>query len=83
MPPFPPPSGSLLSQEAVSAKKSLESTHLYGRHLVSQWAEDGEDMDAMREKAARDIRGPADGGRVKRQKVGGSAGDDDFADMDV
>eukprot|EP00903_Cladosiphon_okamuranus_P014644 g13579.t1 len=75
----------LTSQEAVSAKKSLESTHLYGRHLVSQWAEDGEDMDAMREKAARDIRGPADGGRVKRQKVGGSAtaGGDDFADMDV
>lgn len=56
---------------------------MYGRHLVSQWAEDGEDMDAMRAKAARDIRPPADGGRVKRQKAVGGAGVDDFADMDV
>eukprot|EP00752_Nemacystus_decipiens_P011869 g10527.t1 len=73
----------LTPQEAVSAKKSLESTHLYGRHLVSQWAEDGEDMDAMRAKAARDVRGPADSGRVKRQKTGDGSGGDDFADMDV
>lgn len=71
------------SQEAISAKKSLESTHLYGRHLVGEWAEDAEDVDTLRAKAARDLRGPADGGRgAKRQKAAGSEGGDDFADMD-
>lgn len=71
------------TQEAISAKKSLESTHLYGRHLVGEWAEDVEDVDTLRAKAARDLRGPADGGRaVKRQKGAGSEGGDDFADMD-
>lgn len=71
-------------QEAIGAKKSLESTHFYGRHLVVEWAEDAEDLDTLRAKAARDVRGPADGGRAnKRQKAAGtSAGGDDFADMD-
>lgn len=68
-------------QEAMGAKKSLESTHFYGRHLVGEWAEDGEDMDALRAKAARDLRGPSNGGRpAKRQKAASSG--DDFADMD-
>lgn len=67
-------------QEAISAKKSVESTHLYGRHLVGEWAEDGEDVDALRAKASRDVRGTADGGRpMKRPKA---ADMDDFADMD-
>lgn len=70
-------------QEAISAKSSIESTHLYGRHLVAEWAEDDEDVDTLRAKAARDLRGPADGGRaVKRRKAAGSEGGDDFADMD-
>ncbi|CAM9650766.1 unnamed protein product [Ectocarpus sp. 13 AM-2016] len=71
----------LTAQEAMGAKKSLESTHFYGRHLVGEWAEDGEDMDALRAKAARDLRGPSNGGRpAKRQKAASSG--DDFADMD-
>ncbi|CAB1115256.1 unnamed protein product [Ectocarpus sp. CCAP 1310/34] len=71
----------LTAQEAMGAKKSLESTHFYGRHLVGEWAEDGEDMDALRAKAARDLRGPSNGGRpAKRQKTASSG--DDFANMD-
>ena len=63
----------------MNAKMSLESTHLYGRHLVGEWAEDKEDMDTLRAKASRDIRGPADSSRsAKRRK----AGDDGFDDMD-
>lgn len=70
----------VVTQEALSAKMSLEFTHFYGRHLVGEWAEDKEDVDILRAKAARDVRGPADGGRyVKRQKAGGG---DDFEDMD-
>lgn len=71
----------LVSQEALNAKNSLASTHFYGRHLVGEWAEDKEDVDTLRAKAARDVRGPGDGGRpVKKQKAGGDG--DDFADMD-
>lgn len=67
-------------QEALNAKESLESTHFYGRHLVGEWAEDSEDVETLRVKAARDIRPPAEGGRsLKRQKQGEA---DDFADMD-
>ena len=70
----------LVPQEALNAKNSLAHTHFYGRHLVGEWAEDKEDVDTLRAKAARDVRGPADGVRsVKRQKEGDG---DDFADMD-
>ncbi|CAM9224656.1 unnamed protein product [Hapterophycus canaliculatus] len=73
----------LTSQEAIGAKKSLESTHFYGRHLVVEWAEDADDLDTLRAKAAKDVRGPADGGRAaKRQKAAGTSASDDFADMD-
>lgn len=58
---------------------SLKFTHFYGRHLVGEWAEDKEDVDDLRAKAARDVRGSADGSRsAKRQKV---VDGDDFADM--
>ena len=34
--------------------KALSSTHLYGRHLVLEWADDKEDIDALRDRAKRD-----------------------------
>lgn len=76
---LPHPSLWTTIQEALNAKMSLESTHLYGRHLVGEWAEDKEDMDTLRAKASRDIRGPGDSNRsAKRRK----ADDDGFDDMD-
>jgi multiple RNA-binding domain-containing protein 1 len=38
---------------------ALKHTHLLGRHLVIQWAQqgDGVDVDALREKVGRDVRG--------------------------
>lgn len=69
-----------MAQEALNAKESLESTHFYGRHLVGEWAEDKEDVDTLRAKAARDIRGPSDGGRSSKRIKQGET--DDFADMD-
>ena len=45
----------LTHQEAEMAMRSLSRTHLYGRHLVLEWASDKEDMDTLREKAQRDV----------------------------
>lgn len=45
----------LTSKEAVAAMNALSRTHLYGRHLVLEWAtEDDQDVDKLREKAKRD-----------------------------
>lgn len=43
-------------QEAKSAVAALSSSHLYGRHIVLEWAEDKEDLDTLRAKAGRDIK---------------------------
>lgn len=42
------------AQEAKNAKEALSQTHLYGRHLVLEWAEDANDIDNLREKVKRD-----------------------------
>ena len=41
--------------EAVRAMDGLSKTHLYGRHLVLEWAEKEETVNDLREKAKRDI----------------------------
>ncbi len=43
------------SKEALNAMKALSSTHLYGRHLVLEWADDKGDIDTLRTKARRDV----------------------------
>lgn len=72
----------LIMKEALNAKMSLEFTHFYGRHLVGEWAEDDEEVDTLRAKAAKDIRGPTGVKEAirtpKRQKAASS---DDFEDM--
>lgn len=46
----------LTNKEADAAYKALSSTHLYGRHLVIEWAtEDDEDIDRLREKTKRSV----------------------------
>ena len=49
-------------KEAQNAMATLSRTHLYGRHLVLEWAEAGDedgsgkvDVDAIREKTKRDV----------------------------
>ncbi|EOA16005.1 hypothetical protein CARUB_v10004134mg [Capsella rubella] len=39
-------------QEALNAKKALSSTHFYGRHLVLEWANDDNSMEAIRKRSA-------------------------------
>ena len=43
-------------REAVNAFEALASTHLYGRHMVLEWAEDDADLETLRDRAARDVR---------------------------
>jgi multiple RNA-binding domain-containing protein 1 len=45
----------LTHQEALTAMNTLSRTHLYGRHLVLEWASDKDDVDTLREKAKRDV----------------------------
>ena len=44
-------------QEAVNAMTALASTHLYGRHLVIEWAkEDDDNLEVLRKRANGDIK---------------------------
>lgn len=45
----------LTEQEAQTAFAALSSSHLYGRHLVLEWAQDADDMDTLRAKASKDL----------------------------
>jgi multiple RNA-binding domain-containing protein 1 len=45
----------LTSKEALAAMNALSRTHLYGRHLVLEWAtDDDQNIDKLRQKATRD-----------------------------
>ncbi|WVQ97046.1 hypothetical protein IAU59_004156 [Kwoniella sp. CBS 9459] len=61
--------------EALRAMEALKHTHLLGRHLVLEWAKEGDSVDVsdLREKVGRDVKfisEGADGGRGgKRRKL--------------
>jgi len=42
-------------QEARNAFAALQATHLYGRHLVLEWAAPDETVEELREKAAKSV----------------------------
>eukprot|EP00514_Thraustochytrium_sp_LLF1b_P002294 CAMPEP_0184526316 /NCGR_PEP_ID=MMETSP0198_2-20121128/10588_1 /TAXON_ID=1112570 /ORGANISM="Thraustochytrium sp., Strain LLF1b" /LENGTH=799 /DNA_ID=CAMNT_0026917877 /DNA_START=78 /DNA_END=2477 /DNA_ORIENTATION=- len=42
-------------QEARTAFSALANTHLYGRHLVIEWAQDTDSLEALREKASKQL----------------------------
>mmetsp|Transcript_22120 Transcript_22120/g.33755 ORF Transcript_22120/g.33755 Transcript_22120/m.33755 type:complete len:334 (+) Transcript_22120:1-1002(+) len=48
----------LTTQEAQEAMKTLSKTHLYGRHLVLEWADKDDDVNDLRRKASRDVAAP-------------------------
>jgi len=59
--------------EAQRAMDALKHTHLLGRHLVTEWAndEDTVDVDALREKIGRDARLGDVGGRKRKLDLTG------------
>ncbi|KAG6889211.1 hypothetical protein C0995_002671 [Termitomyces sp. Mi166 len=70
--------------EAEHAYAALRHTHLLGRHLVLEWAEEGEqDIDALRKKAGV---GYGDGKMVpgRKKKIDmGKTGEEDVEDLEV
>ena len=68
--------------EAAKAMASLRNTHLYGRHLVLQYAEQEKSVEAMREKLrgqmaqASEAANAAGGARGKKKRKGGEDDDD-------
>ncbi|GAB5591932.1 Multiple RNA-binding domain-containing protein 1 [Umbelopsis nana] len=72
----------MTKQEAKNVYDNMSSIHLYGRHLVLEWATEDEGVEALREKTSkkfsREEQGP--GGRGgKRQRVDLDNKDDAFA----
>ena len=57
----------LTSKEAQTAMNALSRTHLYGRHLVLEWASDKDDIVTLREKAQRDVMEPPKNKKIRFQ----------------
>lgn len=55
----------LTPQEAKNAFESLGATHLYGRHLVIEWAKEEDTIEEIREKTAKSFVKAS-----KKRKVG-------------
>ena len=78
----------LTHQEAKGAFSALASTHLYGRHLVLEWALDDDSIGAKRVKAAKDLEGGASkraqlsSRKRLKTKEGGERGDVDLGGGD-
>ncbi|KAJ3101203.1 putative RNA-binding protein 19 [Physocladia obscura] len=64
----------LTKQEAKAAFATLGSTHLYGRHLVMEWAEDESSIEALRSKTAKNFTKDGEGGGKRRKVI---LGDED------
>ncbi|KAF8153779.1 RNA-binding domain-containing protein [Crassisporium funariophilum] len=69
--------------EAENAYAALRHTHLLGRHLVLEWAEEAEqDLDVLRKKAGVGFGGGKDMPGRKRKLDLGKTGEEDVEDME-
>jgi multiple RNA-binding domain-containing protein 1 len=68
----------LTRQEADNAYETLRHTHLLGRHLVLEWATEGEqDLDMLRQKAGVGYGGGKElPGRKRKLDMDGEGGED-------
>ncbi|SAM09672.1 hypothetical protein [Absidia glauca] len=72
----------MTKQEAKNVYENMSSIHLYGRHLVLEWAEEDEGVDSLREKTGKHYaKEESHGGRNTKKRKVDLDGDDD--DMDV
>lgn len=67
----------MTKQEAKSVYENVANTHLLGRHLVVEWAEEEAGLEVLREKVGRQFR-KDDGSGGKRRKVDLDGDDDDM-----
>lgn len=64
--------------EAARAYATLRHTHLLGRHLVLEWAEDTQDIDALRQKAGVGYGGGKEvPGRKRKLEMGDEGEEED------
>ncbi|KAI8365882.1 hypothetical protein EDC96DRAFT_608172 [Choanephora cucurbitarum] len=70
----------LTKQEAKNVYDNMANIHLYGRHLVLEWAQDEDNVESLREKTGKHYaKEESVGGRVtKRQKVDLDGDNDDM-----
>lgn len=71
--------------EAQRAMDALKHTHLLGRHLVTEWANDADsvDVDALREKVGRDAKMGDVGGRKRKLDLSGKGDMDEDDGLEV
>ncbi|KAG0162704.1 Multiple RNA-binding domain-containing protein 1, partial [Apophysomyces sp. BC1034] len=69
----------MTKQEAKNVFENMSSIHLYGRHLVLEWAQEEDGVDALREKTGKSFaKEESLGGRVsKRRRVDLDGAEDD------
>lgn len=72
-------------QDALKAMEALANTHLYGRRLALEWAEDEQSLEALREKAKRQIDASEHAAAAKRRRADEDVGarDELGGDVDV
>lgn len=70
----------MTKQEAKNVYNSMSAIHLYGRHLVLEWAKDEDDVESLRAKAGRDLAAEEAMSGRKRRKVDLSDDEDDSMD---
>ncbi|KAI1298109.1 hypothetical protein EDD11_006881 [Mortierella claussenii] len=72
----------MTKQEAKSVYENVANTHLLGRHLVLEWAEEDSGLDVLREKTGRQFRKDDGHGSGKRRKIDLDGDDDDMMMME-
>ncbi|CAG8716932.1 10134_t:CDS:2, partial [Acaulospora morrowiae] len=58
----------LTKRDARNAMEKLGETHLLGRHLVLEYAEEDKDVEELREKVGREFIGEVEGGNGRMRK---------------
>lgn len=71
----------LSKADASKAMEALGNTHLYGRHLVLEWAAEEQSLDALRDKAKRNLDASQKAADAKRLRA--ADGPDDGFDRDA
>ena len=70
-------------QEAAKALAALQSTHLYGRHIVVSYAEQEQSVEEMRKKMRRQLADETAslGKRTREDEGGGAGGEQEALDL--
>lgn len=59
----------MTKQEAKNVYENMSSIHLYGRHLVLEWAQDDDDVETLRQKTGKSYAKEEELRKNKRRKV--------------